>query len=60
MWEPQPLATLGASTACNRDIFRFPFLPLHRRLSGFHKLSGGNDEEENPSGERILVVYLVA
>jgi hypothetical protein len=23
MWEPRPLATLGASTACNRDIFTF-------------------------------------
>jgi hypothetical protein len=23
MWEPRPLATLGASTACNRDIFKF-------------------------------------
>jgi hypothetical protein len=21
MWEPQPLANVGASTACNRDIF---------------------------------------
>jgi hypothetical protein len=21
MWEPRPLATLGAFTACNRDIF---------------------------------------
>jgi hypothetical protein len=24
MWEPRPLATLGVSTACNRDIF-IPF-----------------------------------
>jgi hypothetical protein len=23
MWEPRQLATLGASTACNRDIFTF-------------------------------------
>jgi hypothetical protein len=23
MWEPRPLATLGASTACNKDIFTF-------------------------------------
>jgi hypothetical protein len=23
MWEPRPLATLGASTASNRDIFTF-------------------------------------
>jgi hypothetical protein len=23
MWEPRPLATVGASTACNRDIFTF-------------------------------------
>jgi hypothetical protein len=23
MWEPRPLATLGTSTACNRDIFTF-------------------------------------
>jgi hypothetical protein len=25
MWEPWPLATLWASTACNRDIFTFTF-----------------------------------
>jgi hypothetical protein len=23
MWDPRPLTTLGASTACNRDIFTF-------------------------------------
>jgi hypothetical protein len=29
MWEPRPLATLGVSTACNRDIFIFlPFTML--------------------------------
>jgi hypothetical protein len=28
MWEPRPLATLGASTACNRDIFTF-FISLN-------------------------------
>jgi hypothetical protein len=28
MWEPRPLATLGAFTACNRDIFTFFFLPF--------------------------------
>jgi hypothetical protein len=27
MWEPRPLATLGASTACNRDIYT-----LHYRV----------------------------
>jgi hypothetical protein len=26
MWEPQPLATLRASTACYRDSFTFTFL----------------------------------
>jgi hypothetical protein len=25
MWEPRPLATVGASTACNWDIFIFTF-----------------------------------
>jgi hypothetical protein len=30
MWEPRPLATLGASTACNRDVFTF-------YLYGFYK-----------------------
>jgi hypothetical protein len=25
MWEPRPLATLGASTASNRDILPFAF-----------------------------------
>jgi hypothetical protein len=29
MREPRPLATLGAFTACNRDIFT-----LHKRLTG--------------------------
>jgi hypothetical protein len=28
MWEPWPLVTLGASTACNRDIFTFFFYLL--------------------------------
>jgi hypothetical protein len=26
MWEPRPLATLGASTACNRAIFTFLYV----------------------------------
>jgi hypothetical protein len=30
MWEPRPLATPGASTACDRDIFTLP-LPFHWR-----------------------------
>jgi hypothetical protein len=28
MWEPRPLATLGASKACNRDIFTFLYMLL--------------------------------
>jgi hypothetical protein len=28
MWEPRPLATLGDSTACNRDIFTFTFFTI--------------------------------
>jgi hypothetical protein len=30
MWEPRPLATLGASKACNRDIFTF-YMALYPR-----------------------------
>jgi hypothetical protein len=29
MWEPWPLATLWASTACNRDIFTFTFININ-------------------------------
>jgi hypothetical protein len=29
MWETRPLATLGASTACNRDIFTFFIFSVH-------------------------------
>jgi hypothetical protein len=36
MWEPWPLATLGASTACNRDIFTFFFFYL-LFVSAVHK-----------------------
>jgi hypothetical protein len=31
MWEPQPLATLWASMACNRDIFTFKIIKLKKR-----------------------------
>jgi hypothetical protein len=31
MWEPWPLATLWASTACNRDIFTFTFYSIRNK-----------------------------
>jgi hypothetical protein len=31
MWEPRPLATLGAPMACNRDIFTFYLYILYDR-----------------------------
>jgi hypothetical protein len=56
MWEPRPLATLGASTACNRDILTFTFyiimkglvmlnVQLGWRKQGIHaEISMGNPE----------------
>jgi hypothetical protein len=30
VWEPRPLATLGASTACNRNIFTLFYVATDR------------------------------
>jgi hypothetical protein len=59
MWEPQPLATLGASTACNRDIFTFLFyfyIERDRKATWYE----GMDRIHLAHGKETVMEFLVA
>jgi hypothetical protein len=58
MWEPRPLATLGASTACNSDIFTF-LIYSNSRNEQEHNRHNRNKDPFNAENEIIAFSFKV-